>query len=128
MILYGVKEKHPRKVYAFAVRAGAEEKVRAPWDAERKSLGMKDLSGIHFHAPTRHLLILSDESRCLVECTTSGVEVSRMSLARGSAGLKSSVPQPEGVTMDGEGRLYIVSEPNMLYIFEKRRAAPGGGR
>ncbi len=117
-----VKESDPRRVYEFArqAAAGGGRPVRFPWDAERDELGLRDLSGLYYDAVSGHLLIVSDESQQLVECTTGGREVSRLDLSGGSAGLRDSVPQAEGVAMDGRGRLYVISEPNLLYVFRKR--------
>ncbi|TNF04252.1 MAG: DNA-binding protein, partial [Gammaproteobacteria bacterium] len=45
--------------------------------------------------------------------------VSFRSLSMGFAGLKSSIRQAEGVTLDEEGNLFVVSEPNLFYRFER---------
>jgi uncharacterized protein YjiK len=121
-VYYGVKERSPRKVYRFRfpAKSGEEAKVAHPWDAEAVSLGMIDLAGIHYEPITRKLLIVSDESACVVECKIDGTGVSRLSLAEGSAGLKRRVPKPEGVTMDDAGLLYVISEPNLLYVFARK--------
>jgi uncharacterized protein YjiK len=119
---YCVKEKYPRKLYVFPAPTSRKDEVRAkhPWsiDGERQG-GVDDLSGMYFDTRSGHLLILSDESAAVVEYTSEGKEVARLSLQAGSAGLSGRVPKAEGITMDGEGRLYICSEPNLLYIFAK---------
>jgi len=126
--LYAVKEKDPRRVYKVSrdkVEKGESDCSR-PWDAEKDGLGLKDQSDLFFHAGTGHLLLLSHESCGLVECTVEGKEVGRLSLAAGAAGLKEALPQAEGVTMDGEGNLYVCSEPNLFYVFARK--APGAGK
>jgi len=116
-----VKEKNPRRIYTLPLPApGAKAPaVSQPWDIQAASLGCDDLSGIYYHAGTGHLLLLSDESQCVVEATTDGQEVGRLSLKAGSAGLAEDARQPEGIAMDDQGRLYICSEPDRLYIFAK---------
>lgn len=51
--------------------------------------------------------------------TDEGKVVSFRSLARGFAGLLKGIPQAEGVTIDNEGYLYVVSEPNLFYRFTR---------
>jgi uncharacterized protein YjiK len=121
-IFYGIKEINPRKIYSFrrsAAKSGTGV-VTYPWDAEKRSLGLRDLSGIYYHAETGLLLILSDESKCVVACTTHGREMGRLFLRAGSAGLVRDIPKPEGIAMDDRGWLYILSEPNLLYVFSRK--------
>ena len=113
-----VKEWKERKIYEFP-RSNAGASPSQPWDIEKDPLKMDDLSGLHYHAPTGHLLILSDESKCLVECTTDGKEIARLPLQGGSAGLAEDIGQPEGVTMDADGNRYVIAEPNQFYVFSK---------
>lgn len=112
-----VKEKAPRRIYTMKSGDGAT--ITHPWELENNNFGLADFSAIAFDAKTGHLLMLSDESRCIVECTTEGQEVGRLPLTAGSAGLTADVTQPEGIAFDDQGRLYIVAEPNKFYVFAK---------
>jgi uncharacterized protein YjiK len=86
---------------------------------EVKNLYVDDLSGLHFDINTDHLLLLSDESKLLAEMDLQGNKISYMDLEKGFNNLDRSIPQPEGITLDDKGHLYIVSEPNLLYRFKK---------
>ncbi len=116
-----VKEKTPKRIYKLkrdSAKPGGCEVTR-PWDPEKDVMALKDLSGVYYDQGTKHWLLLSDESKCLVEVTLDGTEVSRLSLETGKSGLAESVPQPEGITMDEQGNIYICSEPNLFYVFSK---------
>lgn len=84
-----------------------------------KGLFVRDLSSLQFDERTGHLLALSDESRLVLELDVDGKPISTLSLLRGQNGLKKSVPQAEGIAMDDNGVLYLISEPNLFYVFEK---------
>ena len=116
-----VKEKNPVRILqvALAKDRNAAPVVSEPWDASNGSLRLSDLSGVHYHAATQQLLIVSHESRSVVQCALDGRSLHRLSLASGSAGLSRGVPQAEGITLDDQQTLYIISEPNLLYVFKK---------
>lgn len=83
-------------------------------------LFVRDLSSLDFDAATGHLLALSDESRLVIELNAEGKPISTLSLLPGQHGLKRGVPQAEGVATDDEGNLYLISEPNLFYVFRKQ--------
>ena len=115
-----VKEKQPRRIYEVRWDGKQPAEISRPWDLEAHALGMSDVSSAYYDAGTGHLLILSDESHCLVECAPDGREIARLDFAAGSAGLKETLRQSEGVCLDPAGNLYVVCEPNVLYVFRKR--------
>lgn len=116
--LFVVNESQPREIYRIDGAVDPEAlsfSITTPWSMEDNSLDSSDLSGLHFDRRTGHLLVLSDESKALTEATIEGRLISRLSLSSSKAGFGDSVPQPEGVTMDDDGMLYILSEPNLFY-------------
>ena len=89
------------------------------------NLGMRDISSLSIDARTGHALVLSDESRMLLELDRSGQPVSFLSLIGGLNGLEHGIEQAEGVAMDEEGNIYIVAEPNLFYVISKEPADAG---
>jgi uncharacterized protein YjiK len=85
------------------------------------ALDMRNLSALAIDPRTGHMLALSADSHLLLELDKNGEQVSFITLLRGFNGLKSTIPRAEGVTMDESGTLYMVSEPNLFYRFEKQR-------
>lgn len=116
---YLAKEKGPRKLYQVPLPQGSDRiaDVSIPWDVQRRSLGLSDISDLYHSQITDHLLLLSDESKTVVEVDGTGREVSRLVLEEGVNGLDHDVLQPEGLTCDDRGNLYVCSEPNQLYVF-----------
>ena len=93
--------------------------------------GLSDLAGMHHmgintagvvgaYGTQDHTLILSDELKTVVEYDECG-EVSRLVLSNvqycNGGAVAPTPPQPEGVTMDNAGNLYIASENDQLYIY-----------
>lgn len=123
--LFVVKEHSPRKLYEIrGVKGSLNGQMsldiidRSAW-IEGIDMAV-DLSSVHFDERTGHLVLLSDEAKMLVELDGEGQLVSFRSLWGGVAGLKSSVPQAEGVTLDARGNLYLVSEPNLFYALQSK--------
>ena len=92
--------------------------------------GLRDISGLQYDAKNERLLILSHESACVVEANKYGIETSRLLLRGGKAGLSRTIFKAEGIALDKRGTLYIVSEPNLLYVFKKAKPRPqsSGGK
>jgi len=88
--------------------------------ARNAGLFVRDLSSLQFDERSGHLLALSDESRQILELDTTGRPVANASLSKGSMGLDKNVPQAEGIAMGDDGTLYLVSEPNLFYVFKKQ--------
>ncbi|HAB63423.1 MAG TPA: DNA-binding protein, partial [Pseudomonas sp.] len=82
---------------------------------------VRDISSVTIDPRTGHTLILSDESRLLVELDLRGRPRSFISLLGGFNGLVEGIEQAEGVAMDERGNIYIVAEPNRFYVFSRRR-------
>ncbi|RON47447.1 DNA-binding protein [Pseudomonas frederiksbergensis] len=113
MLIYevqGFPHYNPEKSYAVHV-------VNNP----KRDAGMfvRDLSSLQYDERSGHLMALSDESRLIMELDVDGRPLSTMSLNGGRQGLKKTVPQAEGIAMDDDGTLYLVSEPNLFYTFKK---------
>jgi len=112
-----VKEMRNRKIYRVSNKSKPD--ISIPWDIQKNPLNLIDLSGIYYHSSLKNVLILSQESKSLVEATISGLEISRLELTKKSTRLKKDIRKAEGITMDDNDTLYICSEPNLLYIFTK---------
>ncbi|WP_085709019.1 MULTISPECIES: SdiA-regulated domain-containing protein [unclassified Pseudomonas] len=108
--VHGFPHFNPEKSYAVHV-------INNP----KRDAGMfvRDLSSLQYDERSGHLLALSDESRLILELDVDGRPLSTMSLSGGRQGLKKTVPQAEGIAMDDDGTLYLVSEPNLFYVFKK---------
>ncbi|MGG7596729.1 uncharacterized protein YjiK [Pseudomonas sp. TE6288] len=82
-------------------------------------LDLRNLSALGIDPRTGHLLALSADSNMLLELDEKGEQVSFMTLLGGFNGLADTIPRAEGVAMDDQGNLYMVSEPNLFYRFKK---------
>ncbi len=124
--LFVAKERDPLRIYevtGFPHRdPNAPMAVHLRDDPKRDArLFVRDLSSLTFDESRSHLLALSDESRLLLELDADGRPLSSLSLSRGRHGLSETVPQAEGVAIDAAGNLYVISEPNLFYVFRKPR-------
>jgi len=108
--VHGFPHDNPEQPYA----------VHVVQDRKRDSrLFVRDLSSLQFDERSGHLLALSDESRLVLELDVKGKPLSTLSLRKGYQGLKATVPQAEGIAMDEAGTIYLVSEPNLFYVFKQ---------
>lgn len=122
--LFVAKERDPMLIYEIQGfprdDSGRTLGVQVLNDPKRDArLFVRDLSSLQYDQRSGHLLALSDESRLVVELDVQGRPLSTLTLRKGHQGLGQSVPQAEGMAMDGAGTLYLVSEPNLFYVFKK---------
>lgn len=123
--LLAIKERDPRQLYEIS---GVMKSLGGPLRIKvtdltswiNRSVFARDLSDACYDPKTGHLVILSDESKSLIELDGDGKFVSFLPLRSGISQLKDDAPQAEGVTMDSSGNLYVVSEPNLFYRFQKK--------
>ncbi|KPU58018.1 esterase-like activity of phytase family protein [Pseudomonas fluorescens] len=122
--LFVAKERDPMLIYEVHgfPRFNPEESysVHVINDPKRDAgMFVRDLSSLQYDERSGHLLALSDESRLILELDVDGRPLSTMSLSKGRQGLQKNVPQAEGIAMGDDGTLYLVSEPNLFYVFKK---------
>ena len=119
------KERSPFGLFSLPFPEAAEDDssiTQSLQELSSSQIFMRDFSSLTIDQRTGHLLVLSDESRMLLELDELGNPVSFISLAMGFNGLARSIKQAEGVAMDGQGTVYIVSEPNLFYVFKQAAA------
>ncbi|ECB6368198.1 Putative inner membrane protein [Salmonella enterica] len=118
-VLFAAKEKKPVIISRVDVQ---REKYSVSTLPASVTSPVRDVSGLHYHSPTASLLVLSDESKAVLEINNEGEVTDRMYLNAGWAGLAEDIPQAEGIALDDSGNLYIVSEPNLFYRFFQKNS------
>lgn len=120
-----VKERDPK--YIMSVSGFFDADLSKPLSVEIKKIesfdramrwSLRDLSSVTYHTETGHLLMLSDESRLIKEYDEEGNALSALALWEGFHGLKAHVPQAEGIAVGSDKSIYIMSEPNLFYVFK----------
>jgi uncharacterized protein YjiK len=120
-----VKERDPK--YIMSVTGFFNADLSKPLNIQIRKIeafdqaikwAMRDLSSVTFHSETGHLLLLSDESRLIKEYDEDGKALSALALWKGFHGLKAHVPQAEGIAVGSDKSIYIMSEPNLFYVFK----------
>jgi len=126
--VYVAKEKSPMSLYEFKAATAPEfnsapGNLSQPFDLENaaKSWNIKNVSGL-FHlsksstlngtAASNNLLVLSSESKVLIECDLNGKEISRLNLNTNGANgtLASAIAIASGVAYSN-GIVYIITKP-----------------
>lgn len=115
-----VKERDPMALYALPYNL-ANDTHGSLQSLPDKQLFVRDLSGLAIDERSGNLLVLSHESRVLLVMNRLGDVVNFISFAGGVNGLDDGIEQAEGVTIDKQGTLYIVGEPNLFYTFKSNR-------
>jgi len=115
-----IGEERPPKLYTWS-SDGRSPLKGAKQALPSDELDLRNLSALGVDPRTGHLLVLSADSNLLLELDEQGQQVSFMTLLGGFNGLENTIPRAEGVAMDDQGNLYMVSEPNLFYRFKKNQ-------
>lgn len=83
---------------------------------------MRDLSAVKYLGQSGHTLLLSEESKLVKEFDEHAKPLGAMVLWAGFHGLTRNIPQAEGITVDDNNNIYIISEPNLFYVFRPQSA------
>ncbi|HEY6610674.1 MAG TPA: SdiA-regulated domain-containing protein [Pseudomonas sp.] len=118
------KERDPQGLFSLPF-PGEDGAAGSLEPLPEQPLLVRDLSSVAIDPRSGHTLLLSDESRLLVELDLEGKPRSFISLFGGLHGLVRGIKQAEGVAMDAEGNIYVVGEPNRFYVFSRK---PGSTR
>jgi len=119
--IFTVKEKSNINLYNFTMASGNVNPATCNLGTSI-SPAIADVAAVHHLGLTAgvstpdisdHMLVLSQESNVLIEVDDNCTEYSRLSGMLGN--------QIEGVTMDNKGNIYVVGEPNELYIYSNCR-------
>lgn len=122
-----VKERDPK--YVLSVKGLADQDNNSVMNLEIEKMhqydkmlawAMRDLSGVKYLSKSGHTLLLSDESKLVKEFDEHARPLGAMALRAGFHGLKSNIPQAEGITLDNNDNIYIISEPNLFYAFKPK--------
>jgi len=122
--LFVVKEKHPMRV--FEIKGFPPKKHHIfdvsvnEWIPKKSDAAhLTDLSSIFIHQPTGNILLLGEESKLIAEYDYEGNILSMLRLKQGYHNLSNDVPQAEGLAIDKDDYIYLVSEPNLFYRFKR---------
>lgn len=115
------KERDPRGLFTLPLSSKSGP-ARGMQELNIDDVFVRDISSVSFDSRTGHLLMLSDESRVLVELDANFKPRSFISFATGLNGLGWGMKQPEGVAIGADGDIYVISEPNLFYVLSKSDA------
>lgn len=115
---YIVNERNPKKVISVkGLMTNSQIKVSYKDEITNNNFYLGDFSAIYFDNKNNELLILSEESSLLAEVNQKGEFKNFLDLKENE--ITSQVLHAEGITMDNDGNIYIVSEPNLFLSIKK---------
>lgn len=118
-LLFAVQEKKPKRIFEWSRPAHRNDildssalGLREPFDTERllKHV-MSDLSACVYDDKNDHLVLLSHESSRVMRLNRKGEIISTLDLP-------AVASQYEGITFAKDGKLIVVSEPNVVMILK----------
>ncbi|UVE18058.1 SdiA-regulated domain-containing protein [Pseudomonas sp. LS44] len=112
------KERSPLELFSWS-SDGTAQLGGSMKPLHSDQLYIHNLSALGVDPRTGHTLVLSAQSNLLLEIDEHGEPVSFISLIGGLNGLDRRIPRAEGVAIDETGTIYMVSEPNLFYVFRK---------
>ncbi|MBO3277523.1 SdiA-regulated domain-containing protein [Pseudomonas sp. Milli4] len=115
------RERDPKSLFSWS-SDGSPSLAGSMQPLPSEQLYMRNVSALSVDPRTGHALVLSAESHLLLELDENGEPVSFISLLAGLNGLNNRIPRAEGVAIDENGTIYMVSEPDLFYVFRREPA------
>ncbi|MCM2282103.1 MAG: SdiA-regulated domain-containing protein [Bdellovibrionaceae bacterium] len=113
-VFYATQEDNPKRVYSFPW-ANGELKVTEPLPVDKiMKHRLGDLSGCLYNPATGRLLFLSHESSRIMDVARNGAVSALLDIP-------AHAEQYEGLTFGPQQELVLVSEPNLVVIFERAK-------
>lgn len=109
------EEKAPRRIHTLTTTSLNAQQTTELGEFSAP-LPVRDIAGLHLDQVGDTLLVVSEESNQLLQYSLEGDLLSSLKLSHGPFGAWPFMKQPEGVTMDDKGTIYLVGEPNQLAI------------
>lgn len=110
-------ERFPRRIYALD---GGGPGPALHWRPQNWfGLLGNDVAGLAVHPENGQVFMLSEASALIAQYSHEGELLGVLPLRAGHAGLQQGIPQPEGIALAPDGTLWVVSEPNLFYRFQR---------
>ena len=110
---YIVNERNPKKIISIkGIMSDSKITIEDKKELQSNNLYLSDFSAIHYDEAMRRFYVLSEENKLLARVDQQ-IDFNKY-LDLSNIKISSPMTNPEGITKDGKGNVYIVGEPNLF--------------
>jgi uncharacterized protein YjiK len=108
-----VNERNPKKIISIkGIMSDSKITIEDKKELQSNNLYLSDFSAIHYDEAMRRFYVLSEENKLLARVDQQ-IDFNKY-LDLSNIKISSPMTNPEGITKDGKGNVYIVGEPNLF--------------